>query len=219
MSFKEDGFEIIENILSAGEINAIKDELRSAEIRGGGIRNAEKKLTSVATLVKSEKLRNVASSYLLGQVSFVRCIVFTKTECNNWLVTWHQDKTVSISKKFDDPSWGPWSEKEGVLHVQAPIEVLENMVSIRIHLDESTEENGCLRLIPGSHTRGLLPQQLMHPYVSSKPTFKCIAPLGSGLVMRPHVLHASSKSSAREPRRVLHVEYSSYCLPEGAQWT
>ncbi|WP_141215531.1 hypothetical protein [Hahella sp. CCB-MM4] len=46
----------------------------------------------------------------------------------------------------------------------------------------------------------------------------CEAIEGSILVMRPHLLHASSKAIAPTNRRILHVEYSDYRLPEGIHW-
>jgi hypothetical protein len=34
-------------------------------------------------------------------------------------------------------------------------------------------------------------------------------PVGGVVVMRPLIIHASSKSSAHQPRRVLHLEYAA----------
>jgi len=36
----------------------------------------------------------------------------------------------------------------------------------------------------------------------------CVVPQGGVLVMRPLLVHASSKSQLEMPRRVLHIEYS-----------
>ncbi len=218
MPFEEDGFEILESFMSCEEIESIKKELAGIECKGGGIRNADKKLSSITNLVESEKYLSIASAYLSSKAELVRSIVFVKSIENNWLVTWHQDKTVAVSKKFDIPGWGPWSKKDGVLHVQPPVEVLEQMVTFRVHLDESTEENGCLKIMPHSHREGVMPQESIHSYTKSRPAISCEAPIGSALVMRPHVLHASSKAKSTKPRRVLHIEYSSYLLPSGATW-
>ncbi|PWK45369.1 phytanoyl-CoA dioxygenase family protein [Pleionea mediterranea] len=218
MAFSENGFEIVENILSMDDIETIKRELTTLELKGGGIRNAEKKLISVATLVKSHWLLDLASDYLNGKAKFVRSIVFIKSISNNWLVSWHQDKTVSVSKNINRLGWSNWTEKDGVLNVQPPIEVLENMITFRIHLDEATEENGCLKVIPNSHKEGVLSQQSITHYTEHHKSIHCKAPAGSALVMRPHVLHASNKSTSTQPRRVLHIEFSCYQLPDGVKW-
>ncbi|ACS93527.1 conserved hypothetical protein [Teredinibacter turnerae T7901] len=134
------------------------------------------------------------------------------------MVSWHQDKTVAVTKKFNDPGWGPWSLKDGVQHVQPPIDVLQQMITIRIHLDASTASNGCLKVMPGSHKEGVMSQGFIDQYSKSHCETVCSAPEGSALVMRPHLLHASSKASNPGQRRVLHMEFSSYGLPAGVNW-
>ncbi|RBP48949.1 phytanoyl-CoA dioxygenase family protein [Arenicella xantha] len=218
MQFLEDGFEIVQNIISTEEIEAITCEVGKLESKGGGIRNAEKKIASVKILAESAKFISLASNYLSAEASFVRAIIFLKSIENNWLVTWHQDKTVSVSKRLNSPGWGPWSQKDGVLHVQPPVEVLEKMITFRVHLDESTELNGCLRLIPGSDKEGVMSQPSIDSYSKLHSVISCEAPAGSALIMRPHTLHSSSKAKSNHPRRVLHLEYSSYKLPGGLEW-
>lgn len=44
--------------------------------------------------------------------------------------------------------------KEGSLFVQGPLEVLEQLVAVRLRLDDSGSEDGPLRAVPGSHLRG-----------------------------------------------------------------
>lgn len=218
MPFLEDGFEVVQNIISIEEIESITSELGKLESKGGGIRNAEKKIVSVKVLAESPKFISLASNYLSGQAKFVRAIIFLKSIENNWLVTWHQDKTVTVSKRLDVPGWGPWSQKDGVLHVQPPVEVLTKMVTFRVHLDESTEQNGCLKLIPGSHKEGVMSQASIDSYSKMHSAISCEAPAGSALIMRPHILHSSSKALSNDPRRVLHIEYSNYKLTDGVGW-
>ena len=220
MSVSEKGFEFIDDFVADDVIADIKAELSTSSFlsKGGGIRNADKKLTTVNTLVSSDWLREKAEVYLSGRASVVRVILFIKVPGNNWLVSWHQDKTVAVSQRFQRVNWGPWSVKDGVTHVQPTVDVLEQMVSFRIHLDDSTERNGCLKLLPNSHKEGIMSQESIQQYSSSHRPVLCEAKSGSALVMRPHVLHASSKAHEPSLRRVLHVEYSSYSLPAGVVW-
>jgi hypothetical protein len=44
--------------------------------------------------------------------------------------------------------------------------------------------------------------------VSSVEPVTCVAPRGGVVVMRPLLIHASSKVLSDEPRRVLHIEYA-----------
>ena len=154
----EDGYEIIDEFLTHNQLIAINNDLETVELRSktGGIRNAEKKFPRIRDLANSEQLNNQAKKYLSGTANLVRAILFYKTRENNWLVTWHQDKTIAVSKRFEKKEWGPWSVKDGVPSVQPPVEVLNQMVTFRIHLDDTSQENGCLKVLPKSHRLGVL---------------------------------------------------------------
>lgn len=216
----EEGFEIIDDFISEKDMSNIINEIESIEFPFGigGLRNAEKKLSSINNYINLLFPYKKAASYLNGKPSFVRAILFNKTSESNWLVPWHQDKTVSVIAEERPPGWGPWSIKDNVLHVQPPEEVLNNMVTFRIHLDAATKENGCLKLLPKSHHFGVIPQSEIASYVASQPAKECEVNRGSALVMRPHILHSSSKGLNPSQRRVLHLEFSGYKLPAGMAW-
>lgn len=180
-----------------------------------GIRHIDKKLNSVSAYLGSTEFSENTKYYLTPQHKLVRAILFNKTPDANWYVTWHQDRTVSVSEKFDHPEWKNWSLKEGVLHVQPPLAVLENMVTVRIHLDDATQDNGCLKVIPGSHLYGLLSQDQITEIVTPENIVYCEAGAGDALIMRPHLLHASSKSVDPSHRRVLHLEFCDWGFASG----
>ncbi|WP_163834238.1 phytanoyl-CoA dioxygenase family protein [Spartinivicinus ruber] len=219
-SFEENGFEIHPGFLDNDSINKIIDEIEAldSDFPKHGIRNAEKKLVSVKKLVDSNLLRNKAESYLSGKPEVVRVIVFDKTPDKNWLVTWHQDKTISVNGKKAIPGWGPWTLKDGINHVQPDLKVLEDMVTFRIHLDDASENNGCLKVIPKSHRLGILSKNEQDRVVRESEEFICLAKSGDLLIMRPLILHSSSKGTTPHHRRIVHVEYSSFKLPQGLAW-
>ena len=84
----------------------------------------------------------------------VRSILFDKTESENWPVLWHQDLTIAVAEERRIPKYDPWSHKDGTPHVRPPVSLLQNMATIRLHLDETSATNGALRVIPGSHRNG-----------------------------------------------------------------
>jgi ectoine hydroxylase-related dioxygenase (phytanoyl-CoA dioxygenase family) len=105
--------------------------------------------------------------------------------------------------------------KAGVPHVEAPRQVLENMLTARIHLDEVTEENGPLRVLPGSHRagRGWAADGAVPVSVLAGP--------GDVLLMRPLLAHASnhSVSGTQRHRRILHLEFAGTAdLADGYEW-
>jgi ectoine hydroxylase-related dioxygenase (phytanoyl-CoA dioxygenase family) len=216
----EAGFVITHSFISTEWIyNILRDiEQTALDLDVTGIRHIDEKLNSISAYLASAEFAENAKSYLTSKHQLVRAILFNKTPDTNWYVTWHQDRTVSVSEKFSDPDWKNWSVKEGVLHVQPPLAVLENMVTIRIHLDDTHRDNGCLKVISGSHRNGLLSQDQITEMVARDNVVYCKARAGDALIMRPHLLHASSKSIDPSHRRVLHLEFSNLVLPEGICW-
>ena len=52
-------------------------------------------------------------------------------------------------------NFGPWTTKQNQYAVQPPLEILQNIFTIRIHLDETNSENGALKVIEKSHLKGI----------------------------------------------------------------
>jgi ectoine hydroxylase-related dioxygenase (phytanoyl-CoA dioxygenase family) len=76
-----------------------------------------------------------------------------------------------------------------------------------VHLDDSTEQNGPLRVIPGSHLQGVLSDEEVMELVQQREATECLVSRGGVIAMRPLLIHSSSKVQNEAPRRVLHVEY------------
>ena len=102
--------------------------------------------------------------------------------------------------------------------MQPPVDVLENMVTIRISLDASDKNNGCLKFLAGSHKMGIIKSTDMLEFTKHKAAIYCETSVGSALVMRPHIVHGSEKAISQKPRRVLHFEYAGYTLPNDIEW-
>ena len=220
LEFEQDGVEIRKAVLSGEIIEFVKSDidLESAKLRKYGVRNLEKRFDSIFTLASSANLLSIAGRLLEARASLVRALFFDKTAGKNWFVTWHQDKTVTLNRQMDVEGWGPWSFKDGVHHVQPPLPVLNKMIALRLHIDPADEENGCLKVIPGSHEYGVLKQSEIEAIVTRSTAVPCVVEAGDAVIMRPHILHSSSKAKRPIHRRVVHLEYSSYELPDGISW-
>ncbi|NQZ88275.1 MAG: phytanoyl-CoA dioxygenase family protein [Saccharospirillaceae bacterium] len=169
MNELEQGFTLDKRFISLDRIKVIIDDiaLSNKQKSPHGIRNAEKKFECIAKLANSEKIMAKVRSILGGEPQLVRAIIFDKNPEKNWLVAWHQDKTISVNKKQHIDGWGPWSFKDGTNHVQPSESVLNNMITFRLHLDESNADNGCLKVIPNSHSYGVLTQTEIDCIVNS----------------------------------------------------
>ena len=79
-------------------------------------------------------------------------------------------------------------------------------------------QSGPLRVVPGSHAFGRL--DMAHADELRKDHGEVVVPVprGGALVMRPMILHASSKASQPKPRRVLHFVFGPAHLPLGLAW-
>ena len=190
--------------------------------RPAGIRALSAKSDMFRELIESREFRAIAEG-VLGKACFpVRTILFDKTPDANWDVPWHQDATIAVVSRPDNltdaPGFGPWSVKEGVHHVQPPASVLERMLTLRLHLDDCPEDNGALRIVPGSHAHGFIEEASLKREECESRARTLAVPAGGLVVMRPLALHASRKATRPAHRRVVHVEFAADALPYGLEW-
>ncbi len=75
-----------------------------------------------------------------------------------------------------------------------------------------------LRVVPGSHGLGRLDSETALRVRSARGERIVQVPAGGVMVMRPLLLHASSKNVIETPRRVLHFVFGPRQLPEGLRW-
>jgi ectoine hydroxylase-related dioxygenase (phytanoyl-CoA dioxygenase family) len=219
-SVERDGFSAAEGLLSEPEIDSLLSFVEQ-NIAAEGLRGGARNLLDfpiMRELAESSSIRKEVLAVLGENARVVRGILFDKTEGANWKVPWHQDVTIAVSQRIEANGFGPWSSKAGVLHVQPPASVLERMISIRLHLDDCPEENGALRVIPGSHINGKLDERLVQEFAARSIAVTCPTRSGDALIMRPLLLHASSASSVPGHRRVIHLDYAAVELPAGMNW-
>ena len=151
----------------------------------------------------------MAQQILGGAALPFRATLFDKSPTSNWLVVWHQDTALPLYERREVPGWGPWSIKDGVNYAHAPASALEQVLALRLHLDDSIAENGPLRVLPGTHSLGILSDDAVHDLSTQIVAIDCTVPRGGILAMRPLVVHSSRKSQSNAPRRVLHMEYAT----------
>lgn len=159
------------------------------------------------------KVQLVAGALLDASSVAVQCTLFDKTPGRNWLVALHQDTSIPAS------AVGMASVlKEGEPYVQPPVEVLQSLLAVRIHLDDCGADAGPLRVVPGSHRAGRLSDAQAQALRAEHGEAVCTAARGDALLMRPLLLHASSRASSPARRRVLHFLFGPDRLPHGLVW-
>ena len=216
---EKNGFATIDQYLDPDLIELLIQDITALNLTSGraGIRNLLELAPSVRKLAQSPEIRSLVQPILGDTAQVVRGIFFDKQPTANWKVPWHQDLTIAVKNRLDLPDYHPWSVKAGIAHVQPPTAILEQMLTVRIHLDKTDESNGALKVIPGSHRQGKLTSPEIDLWKQS-PAISGNCEAGGIFMMRPLLLHASSIAIVPSHRRVIHLEYASHQLPAGLEW-
>jgi len=209
-SINQYGYAIIPNVIPQDEIGLLITTIENSNLNRtrAGARHILKQPV-INELANDPRLLKIAESVLCKTAIPFRATLFDKSPNANWLVTWHQDTALPLLEKKESAGWGPWSAKDGIIYAHAPTEALDQVLALRVHLDDSIAENGPLRVIPGSHKHGVLTDMEVEELASKSQPVDCLVPKCGVIAMRPLIIHASSKSISDVPRRVIHIEYAT----------
>ena len=226
----EHGFAIVENVLSLAEVAALRDAVEQAiaesqdstsvRDRGGvyAIRNVTEVVPEVRALHKHPGIAQLVAPILGEQAMLVRGLMFDKSPASNWGIFWHQDLSIAVRQREEVTDFGPWSIKAGIQHVQPPPNILQKMLTVRLHLDDCQESNGALRVLPGSHRNSRLSMFESETLQQSTSPKTCCVSSGGAVMMRPLLLHSSHRATDASRRRVIHLEFAAEPLPEPLVW-
>ncbi len=219
------GFAIIDNVFTDEEINDLLLTISQADTSKPtfrktndlfAIRQFLKEVPASVDKIFTDKLNNIISELFGDEYFVVKSIYFDKPENSNWFVSYHQDLTISVDKKLDLEGFGPWTTKQNQFAVQPPLDILQDNFTIRIHLDNTNEENGALKVIPNSHLKGIYRPETIDWTVENETT--CKVKKGGVMFMKPLLLHSSGRTTNNNKRRVLHIEFSRSLLPDNLNW-
>lgn len=219
------GFSIINEIYTPAEVKAIIEiidqvDTQKATFRKSAdlfaIRQFLKELPAITEHLFNPKLKSLIHSVFGEHYFLVKSIYFDKPQSSNWFVSYHQDLTISVDQRVDLPGFGPYTTKQDQFAVQPPLPILEQNFTVRIHLDDTDEGNGALKVIPGSHKKGVYKANEIDWNIEKE--LSCNVRTGGVMIMKPLLLHSSSRTTNNRKRRVIHLEFSRQSLPEGLSW-
>lgn len=222
----ENGFTVINNIFSDEEIEKISEMIQHIDTSKDTFRKSEdlfairqflKEVPEVKDVIFNENMNTIINEIFGNSYFIVKSIYFDKPEKSNWYVAYHQDLTISVDKKLELENFGPWTTKQNQFAVQPPLPVLENIFTIRIHLDETDENNGALKVVPKSHAKEIYRPETIDWKVETETI--CNVEKGGVMIMKPLLLHGSNRTTNGKKRRVLHIEFSDLELPEELNWS
>lgn len=220
-----DGYIIINGMYSINEIDRIISVINNTDKSSPSFRKTDdlyairqlfKYVPDVVPLIFTDQLK-VFLIQLFGNKNFVtKSIYFDKPEQSNWFVSYHQDLTISVDSKRDIQGYSNWTLKHNQYAVQPPLSVLENCFTVRIHLDDTTADNGALKVIPASHDKGIYRPETIDWQKEEEAICEVLS--GGIMMMRPLLLHSSGRTVNGKRRRVIHIEFCNQELPDAVQW-
>lgn len=156
--YQRDGYVVVENLLPASDVERVVSRLReyvTGERVGGFQRMLEPDAEGESFDHEGDPVRKFEGVGMAREDEVFRGLA-------------HHDAVLSVIRELQGPNLellrsaamlkppGVGSEKE--FHQDAayyPIHPMDH-VTVWIALDEATEANGCMRVVPGAHTDGLL---------------------------------------------------------------
>lgn len=222
LKLKHKGFMTLHHVFNKREVNQMKLAIHKYMMETGqvegvhAIRNLFGEIPDLKNLLFTTNMKRTL--HQLGKRYFLtKAIYFDKTTDANWYVTWHQDIVINVTDRIETEGYAGWTKKGDVYGVCPPENILNNTVTFRIHLDDARESNGALKVIPGSHQKKLTDEEIG---VISQNSFSQVCEVDAGCVhvMKPLLLHASSKATSLKHRRVIHLEFCTEELPNGLAW-
>lgn len=215
--FDQLGYATLPAMLGETELQAVDAALADTGSHTAGARQMLA-LPWCAALADTLRDQLVAASVLPAGFVAVQCTYFEKSRDQNWLVAPHQDLSIPVQHRVDHADLAGWSDKDGMLFVQPPIAVLEQLVALRLHIDDCQATDGALKVVPGSHRKGRLQEADKALLRDASGAVVCPVAPGGGMAMRPLLLHASSKATGTSRRRVLHFVFGPPTLTHGLAW-
>ncbi len=215
--FINNGFAVTQPLLDSQTLDNLGSKLSQLKTNSAGARHLLD-LDWCSDLAVRIRQHSLVRQFLPLDTVAVQCTYFEKSKDQNWLVPLHQDLSIPVKERMTHPDLTVWSEKEGLIFVQPTDEILRQLVAIRLHIDECNLTDGPLRVVPTSHNKGRLSNQMALDTRDRLGEINCPVEKGGVLIMSPLLLHASSKASGESKRRVLHFVYGPTILSHGLTW-
>lgn len=202
-TFKDEGYLVLEHILNSDEVDVIQQQLINVDLTGAGSRELLSE-TWCKTLANQLKNHPVLSTLLPNPSKAIQCTYFQKSPEKNWLVPLHQDLSIPVKEQFTKEGFTGWSKKQGALFVQPPATITDQIIAVRLHIDDCLQAHGALKVVPTSHQLGRIPEKQWITIRDEKGEKECTVNAGGVVIMSPLILHSSSKATHANGRRVLH---------------
>ncbi len=222
----KNGYAILEHFYNNKEVTALincinhsinNDNRRFTKTKDViAIRQLINDIPELKKILFNNPIKILLSTLFKTNYFLTKAIYFDKPKESNWFVAFHQDLSISVDKKVTLKNYKNWTYKKEQYGVQPPIAILEDTVTLRIHLDDTNQYNGALKVIPKSHLNGILRNESKDWNTSNQ--YVCEVNKGGLMIMKPLTIHASNKTTNFKQRRVIHLEFNTKQLEPSLNW-
>ncbi len=165
------------------------------------------------------RMGQVAKSLFTRTLHPVRVSFFDKTSKVNWAAPWHQDRTIAVQERANLPGYSGWNYRGGIVYVEPPTSLLQNMLTLRLLLDDCDHESGPIEVACSTHNMGRVPASAVAGVARGSRSFVATGRAGDVLATHPLLLHKSNRAIKPSRRRILRVDYASEgLLPPPLKW-
>ncbi|MES2730596.1 MAG: WYL domain-containing protein [Bacteroidota bacterium] len=221
---ERNGFTILPHVYTKKEMNHVKSLIAKYQAKEStqenksvyAVRDLLGAIPGLKYALFNHNLKTILAA-INPALFLAKAIYFDKPPLSNWYVTWHQDITIHVKEKIETEGFLGWTKKEDMIGVRPPEELLKHTFTLRIHLDDTDEKNGALKVIPGSQNK-ILSHEEIASISQNTLAYSCDVSCGGIHLMKPLLLHSSSKTTNQKHRRVIHLEFASSDLPNGLAW-
>ena len=205
--FEHNGYSVINDLITPQQLTDIEQQLEQINLTTAGSREL---LTQPWCQILANNLKNNTqlTSLLPINPMAIQCTLFKKSADKNWLVPLHQDLSIAVRHQFSDTQFTGWSHKQNMLFVQPPAQYMQQLVAVRLHIDDCQHEHGPLKVVAGTHQYGRINESTLPQLRDQKGEQECTLSKGGAVIMRPLIVHSSSKAIQTNGRRVLHFLYA-----------
>ena len=198
--YEQDGYVVVRDVLDSGLVREASAHVDWLLAKNPGLRPEQLGHTLMrddpfwVRLVGDERLLGIAEQFIGPHIALFASHYISKPPYDGQAVLWHQDGSY-------------W-----------PLDPME-VVTLWLAIDESTPENGCLRVIPGTHTLALqtlrprkdvanvLESEMDPSFVDESRAVDLVLAPGDVSVHHPHVIHGSNANLSPKRRCGLTIRY------------
>lgn len=210
-AYDRDGYVLVPDLFSAKEIEILLEHVNSPRITGsqGAARDVE-------GLESKLSLWMDMPNDVFGMVSTSpRVVSGVQILMREEVYHWHSK--VMMKEPRVGGAW-EWHQDYGYWYNDGVL--FPKMMSCMIALDPATKENGCLKVIPGSHRlerfdhgrvggQAGADQERVAAVIERLGVKYCEAPAGSGLFFHGNTFHSSEANRSDKPRRAYICCYNA----------